>query len=83
MYTRLRRNAVLAVGAMALILLTWAGCGEASPQQYETTASNDTERLSVTRPALSDSARAGEDLFDANCSLCHGVNAAGTHQGPP
>ena len=83
MYVQLHRNPVLAVGAMALILLTWAGCGEASPQQYETTASNNTERLSVTRPALSDSARAGEDLFDANCSLCHGVNAAGTHQGPP
>ena len=83
MYVQLHRNPVLAVGAMALILLTWAGCGVASPQQYETTASNDTEKLSVTRPALSDSARAGEDLFDANCSLCHGVNAAGTHQGPP
>ena len=83
MYTQLRRNAVLAVGAMALILLMAIGCGEASPQQYETTASNDTEKLSVTRPALSDSARAGEDLFNANCSLCHGANAAGTHQGPP
>ena len=83
MYTRLRRNAVLAAGAMALILLMAIGCGEESPQQYESTGSSDTEKLSVTRPDLSDSARAGEDLFNANCSLCHGVNAAGTHQGPP
>ena len=32
--------------------------------------------------ALSDTARVGEDLFNANCSACHGVNAAGTDQGP-
>ena len=33
-------------------------------------------------PALSDMARAGEELFNANCSLCHGMAAAGTSQGP-
>ena len=37
----------------------------------------------VTRPDLSEAAVAGEVLFNANCSLCHGDNAAGTHQGPP
>ena len=31
---------------------------------------------------MSDAARAGEEQFKANCSLCHGVNAAGTRQGP-
>ena len=51
MYTQLRRNAVLAAGAMALILLMAIGCGEESPQQYESTGSSDTEKLSVTRPA--------------------------------
>ena len=83
MYVQLHRNPVLAVGAMALILLTLAGCGDASPRQYETTISNDTVPVPVTRPALSDAALAGEELFNANCSLCHGANAAGTHQGPP
>ena len=83
MYIRLRRNQVRAVGVLALTLLMAIGCGEASPGQYETTASNDTEPLSVIRPTLSESARAGETLFNANCSLCHGANAAGTHQGPP
>ena len=37
----------------------------------------------MTRPTLSNAARAGENLFNTNCSLCHGVNAAGTGQGPP
>ncbi|MDE0005562.1 MAG: c-type cytochrome [Rhodospirillaceae bacterium] len=68
---------------MALILLMALGCGEATPRQYETTKSNDTVQVSVIRPALSDAALAGEVLFNANCSLCHGANAAGTHQGPP
>ena len=25
---------------------------------------------------------AGQELFDANCALCHGAQAAGTTQGP-
>ena len=27
--------------------------------------------------------QAGETLFNANCSACHGVGAVGTNQGPP
>ena len=83
MYIWLRRNPVRAVGVLALTLLMAIGCGESGPGQYETTASNDTKPLSVIRPTLSESARAGETLFNANCTLCHGANAAGTHQGPP
>ena len=30
-----------------------------------------------------DSVQAGEKLFNANCSACHGVGAVGTNQGPP
>lgn len=83
MYIRLRRNQVRAVGVLALTLLTLTGCGEASPRQYDSSQSSATTPVAVTRPTLSESARAGETLFNANCSLCHGVNAAGTHQGPP
>ena len=68
---------------VAFVLLTLTGCGEASPRQYDTSQSSATTPVAVTRPTLSESARAGETLFNANCSLCHGVNAAGTHQGPP
>jgi ubiquinol-cytochrome c reductase cytochrome c subunit len=32
--------------------------------------------------ALTDQARAGEELFQANCSTCHGLDALGTASGP-
>ena len=34
-------------------------------------------------PDLSDTAQAGEQMFNANCALCHGPNASGTNLGPP
>ena len=67
----------------AFLLLMLIGCGERTAQQNETTGSNNAKMVSVTRPALSDTALAGESLFNAKCSLCHGANAAGTTQGPP
>ena len=80
---------VASVGA-AVVLLTVVGCGEESAAQDATTQPPSTAQAAVTtpassdtaRPALSDMARAGEELFNANCSLCHGVNASGTDQGP-
>ena len=68
---------------VALVLLMPIACGEERAPRYETTETDNVESVSVTRPPLSDAARAGEALFNANCSLCHGVNAAGTRQGPP
>ena len=76
--------------AVAVVLLAIVGCGEESAPQDATTQPPATEQASVTtpassdtaRPTLSDTARAGEELFNANCSLCHGVNASGTSQGP-
>ena len=41
------------------------------------------DTAAVTVPALSAQAQAGEAVFNANCALCHGVNAAGTNLGPP
>ncbi len=67
---------------LALLLVVIVGCGEGSDPQYENRGSSGTERVSESEPALSNTARAGEDLFNANCSVCHGVNAAGTSQGP-
>lgn len=37
----------------------------------------------VTVPSLSADARQGQALFEANCTGCHGANAAGTSSGPP
>ena len=74
---------LLSIVVMAFLLLMSIGCGEESTPQYETTGPKDSGTVSVTRADLSDGVRRGEELFNANCSVCHGVNAAGTDQGPP
>ena len=68
---------------MTLLLLMTIGCGGESTPQYETTGPKDSGTVSVTRAGLSKGASQGEELFNTNCSVCHGVNAAGTNQGPP
>lgn len=44
---------------------------------------NGSARVSVEVPALSAEARAGQALFQQNCAVCHGANAAGGPGGPP
>ena len=66
-----------------ITLLTMVGCGGESDSQRATTESKSAEGVTVTESALSDAARAGGELFNANCSACHGVGATGTSQGPP
>ena len=66
----------LAIGGIGLIAL---------PVIYFTqeTDSADRPMVEVTLPQLSGAATAGEKLFNDNCLACHGVNAAGTKNGPP
>ena len=47
------------------------------------TEENGSVTVQVTPAALSQEAKAGEALFEANCRACHGLNAAGTNLGPP
>ena len=84
--------------AVAVFLLTMSGCGAESAAQDAGTKPPVPAQAAVTTPAssdaappapsdsaplaLSDMARAGEELFNANCSVCHGMNASGTSQGP-
>ena len=70
---------VVCAGVAVLALLAMAGCGSESPTRDA--ASSPGEGVSASY-ALSDTARAGEELFNANCSACHGIKAAGTDQGP-
>lgn len=42
-----------------------------------------TSGAKITVPVLSQVAKQGEQLFKANCAVCHGKNAAGTQNGPP
>ena len=65
------------------VLLSMIGCGGESELGRATTESKGAEQVPAAGAALSETARAGEDLFKASCSVCHGVGAAGTNQGPP
>ena len=70
--------------AVVLAVFTVAGCGAEEPPQYDAGASSGGDLpVTVTVPALSEKAQAGEIVFNANCALCHGANAAGTGLGPP
>lgn len=46
-------------------------------------ASGEAVTVKVQTTTLSLEAQQGESLFQANCQVCHGVNAAGTKLGPP
>ena len=65
--------------AAALALMLAIGCGEDSASQEGAESTGETREAGM---ALSGMAREGEELFDANCSVCHGERAAGTNQGP-
>lgn len=68
--------------AAVVILLVAAACGDEGVAQDGPTNPPLAAEASIAAPALSEMARAGEELFNANCSVCHGANAAGTNQGP-
>ena len=67
---------------LSLLLVAMVGCGEESTPEYEARESIGAEGASESGPDLSSTALEGEELFNANCSVCHGLNAAGTNQGP-
>ena len=64
---------------LALALLFVFACGGSDPV-LQPTIPADTG--SPAGPVLSEKALQGEVAFNTNCSLCHGINAAGTAQGP-
>ena len=46
-------------------------------------AHSDGAAVTITVPAFSAEAEAGQALFEENCMTCHGPHATGTDQGPP
>ena len=54
---------------LALALLVTVGCSGSAGDEADS--------------EIAASARQGEELFNANCSACHGVGATGTDLGPP
>ena len=68
-----------------LAVIAWAVFGVvAALVIVSRTAEEDTGvTVQVTPAALSDEAKQGEAVFNANCMECHGPNAAGSKLGPP
>ena len=70
------------IALLAVAVLAVAACG-GDANGYGTSESPVDEPVAVTGGDSSEARLAGEKLFIANCSMCHGENASGTAQGPP
>lgn len=77
---------MLSVLAVSLLALALVGCSAeepAAPAYQDTQPASGDSAVAVVVPDLSANARTGEQVFNANCALCHGPNASGTGLGPP
>ncbi|MCY4557541.1 MAG: cytochrome c [Chloroflexi bacterium] len=78
------RTWIFGVLAVALLTLALVGCAAEEPAAPAYQATQPASGGSaVVVPDLSANARTGEQVFNANCALCHGPNASGTGLGPP
>ncbi len=59
--------------------------GIAAVAAWTTVAAQSTTPLivDVAEPRLSETAAAGKELFDNECSACHGASGSGSEYGPP
>jgi len=72
------RRAIAGLGGLALVVLAvWYAMRPAGD------ASGEIDRATLSIPKLTEEQATGKVLFDGNCALCHGANAAGSDQGPP
>lgn len=71
---------LLAYGFAGLAVAATAGWMIDSSQRDDASAP---DLASLTLPTLTPEQKDGRALFEANCAACHGVNAAGSDQGPP
>ncbi len=64
-----------------MLVLILAACSPSAPTGSGSPGPGPTSTPSAL-PGLPPQTQQGMTAFNANCSLCHGVNAAGTTQGP-
>ncbi len=85
------------IGIVVLAIVAGAGIwwfgfsSSPEPEQTAMTTGQDStntrtppgaQTVSVRIPELGQIARLGKEDFDNNCAACHGINAAGTENGP-
>ena len=64
-------------------VIAMVGAGVALAVWRIAAPSSDAGIVKVSVPSLSSLASAGEVAFEATCAACHGINGAGTENGPP
>lgn len=64
---------------LLVVLLALIACGETAAPH---TGHDAAQQLVAAPTELTEAARQGESLFNANCAQCHGQAAAGTNLGP-
>ena len=79
---KLRLIFIMTAISVAVAMAT-VGCSSAETPTYDTPSDSGSGQPAVVVPALSAMAGDGQQVFNTTCVLCHGVNAAGTNQGPP
>ena len=67
----------------AIFVIGFLAAGGALFTHQFFTSSAPTPTVEVTVPTFTQVAIIGEKLYSKNCAACHGLNAAGTQNGPP
>ena len=81
---RTRISGLAAFGiVVALILIAVIGCGSVAEPPDDTPTPLATPSPAAPGSDLSDAALAGKQVFNANCSACHGSDVMGSAAGPP
>ena len=80
--TRISRLTTFGI-VLALILIAVIGCGSEADPPEDTPIPLATQSSKAPGPDLSDTALAGKQVFNANCSACHGSDVMGSAAGPP
>ena len=85
---RWKTQLAVLITLLAVVVVVVAACNGGDENGYGASEAPADEpaadqTVAVTGGASPEAELPGEQLFIANCSMCHGVNATGTALGPP